>query len=158
MALAFRGCLCHCQCYSKLWGGELWGIVSKNYDLFQLRPQAVFYKVKDFFWGHDCLFWGPAPFFYFRRDQRAGTEKAMAPHSSTLAWRIPGSLVGCCLWGRTESDMTEETQQQQQRAGTHLLSVLRTFVLPHSSLDAYFLSQITNCSCHLLNLLGSCPS
>ena len=91
-------------------------------------------------------------------------EKAMAPHSSTLAWKIPwteepgrlqsmgslrvghdwatslslftfmhwrrkwqptpeflpgespgrGSLVGCRLWGRTESDTTEETQQQQQ--------------------------------------------
>ena len=25
-----------------------------------------------------------------------------------------GSLVGCCLWGRTESDMTEVTQRQQQ--------------------------------------------
>ena len=86
-------------------------------------------------------------------------EKAMAPHSSTLAWKIPwmedpggpqsmgslrvrrdwvtslslftfmhwrrkwqptpvflpgesqgrGSLVGCRLWGRTESDMTEVT-------------------------------------------------
>ena len=86
-------------------------------------------------------------------------EKAMAPHSSTLAWKIPwteetsrlqsmgsqrvghngatslalftfmhwrrkwqptpvflpgefqgwGSLVGCRLWGRTESDMTEAT-------------------------------------------------
>ena len=38
-------------------------------------------------------------------------EKAMAPHSSTLAWRIPGqgSLVGCHLWGLTELDMTEAT-------------------------------------------------
>ena len=86
-------------------------------------------------------------------------EKAMAPHSSTLAWKIPwiekpgrlqsmgsprvrhdwatslslftfmpwrrkwqptpvflpgesqgqGSLVGCCLWGHTESDTTEVT-------------------------------------------------
>ena len=86
-------------------------------------------------------------------------EKAMAPHSSTLAWKIPwmeepgglqsmgslrlghdwttslslftcmhwrrkwqptpvflpgesqgrGSLVGCCLWGRAESDTTEAT-------------------------------------------------
>ena len=86
-------------------------------------------------------------------------KKAMATHSSTLAWKIPwmeepgelqsmgslrvghdwatslslftfmhwrrkwqpttvflpgesqgwGSLVGCCLWGRTESDMTEVT-------------------------------------------------
>ena len=26
-----------------------------------------------------------------------------------------GCLVGCCLWGHTESDMTEATQQQQQQ-------------------------------------------
>ena len=87
-------------------------------------------------------------------------EKAMAPHSSTLAWKIPwmeepgrlqsmlrvghdwatslsvftfmhwrrkwqptpvflpgesqgrGSLVGCSLWGRTESDKTKVTWQQ----------------------------------------------
>ena len=40
----------------------------------------------------------------------------MATHSSVLAWRIPGrgSLVGCRLWGRTESDTTEAMQQQQQ--------------------------------------------
>ena len=69
----------------------------------------------------------------------------MAPHSSTLAWKIPwmaavhgvaksdmterlaftfhfhalekemgqGSLVGCRLWGCTEQDMTEVTQQQE---------------------------------------------
>ena len=37
-------------------------------------------------------------------------EKEMATHSSVLAWRIPWrSLVGCCLWGHTESDMTEAT-------------------------------------------------
>ena len=38
-------------------------------------------------------------------------EKEMATHSSVLAWRIPGmgSLVGCRLWGRTESDTTEVT-------------------------------------------------
>ena len=38
-------------------------------------------------------------------------EKEMATHSSVLAWRIPGtgSLMGCHLWGRTESDMTEVT-------------------------------------------------
>ena len=98
-------------------------------------------------------------------------EKAMAPHSSTLAWKIPwmeksgglqsmgllrvghdwatslslftfmhwrrkwqptpvflpgesqgrGNLVGCRLWGRTESDMTEATSQQQWAV------ILRTF-------------------------------
>ena len=49
--------------------------------------------------------------------QKDPLEKEMATHSSVLAWRIPGtgSLVGCRLWGRTESDMTEATQQQQQQ-------------------------------------------
>ena len=95
----------------------------------------------------------------YRNSYDIKAEKAMAPHSSTLAWRIPwmeepgglhsmgslrvrhdwatslslftfmhwrrkwqptlvfspgesqgrGSLVGCCLWGRTESNMTEAT-------------------------------------------------
>ena len=38
-------------------------------------------------------------------------EKEMAAHSSGLAWRIPGMgiLVGCRLWGRTESATTEAT-------------------------------------------------
>ena len=41
----------------------------------------------------------------------------MATHSSVLAWRIPWmevpSIVGFRLWGRTESDTTEATKQQQ---------------------------------------------
>ena len=38
-------------------------------------------------------------------------EKEMATHSSVFAWRIPGwgRLVGCRLWGHTESDMPEIT-------------------------------------------------
>ena len=38
-------------------------------------------------------------------------EKEMATHSSVLAWRIPGTgdLVGCRLWGYTESDTTKAT-------------------------------------------------
>ena len=50
-------------------------------------------------------------------------EKEMATHSSILAWRLPGtgSLVGCCLWCRTESDTTDVTQQQQQQQ--HQLTV-----------------------------------
>ena len=36
------------------------------------------------------------------------TEKAMAPHSSTLAWKIheQRSLVGCSPWGLEESGTT----------------------------------------------------
>ena len=105
----------------------------------------------------------------------------LAPHSSTLAWKIPWmeepgglqsmglrrlghdrvtslclftfmdwrrkwqptpvslpgesqgrqSLVGCCLWGRTESDMTEATQQQQQQLcyRPHLIYLLFWFFI-----------------------------
>ena len=37
------------------------------------------------------------------------SEKAMAPHSSALAWKTQGrrSLVGYSPWGREESDTTE---------------------------------------------------
>ena len=37
------------------------------------------------------------------------TEKAMAPHSSTLAWKTHGwrSMVGYSPWGCLESDTTE---------------------------------------------------
>ena len=53
--------------------------------------------------GHDFTFTFS---FHFH-----ALEKEMTTHSSVLAWRIPGtgSLVGCRLWGRTESDMTEAT-------------------------------------------------
>ena len=46
-------------------------------------------------------------------------EKEMATHSSVLPGESQGrgSLVGYCLWGRTESDTTEATQQQQQQQG-----------------------------------------
>ena len=42
-------------------------------------------------------------------NKRALKEKA--PHSSVLAWTIPGtgSLVACHLWGRTELFTTEAT-------------------------------------------------
>ena len=48
----------------------------------------------------------------------------MANHSSVLAWRIPGmgEPGGCHLWGHTESDTTEVTQQQQQSQGASLVS------------------------------------
>ena len=106
------------------------------------------------------------------------SEKAMAAHSSTLAWKITwvvepgrlhafhgaakswtqlsdftftfhfhalekemaptpvflqgesqgrGSLVGCCLWGLTELDMTEATQEQQHFSFFFLLLRLENF-------------------------------
>ena len=45
----------------------------------------------------------------FNMLSRLVTEKAMAPHSSTLAWKIPWmrSLVGYSPWGRHKSVATE---------------------------------------------------
>ena len=46
--------------------------------------------------------WQPTPVFLLGESQ---------------GWR---SLVGCRLWGHTESDTTEATQQQQQQCSYHL--------------------------------------
>ena len=128
-------------------------------------------------------------------------EKAMAPHSSTLAWKIPwmeepgrlqsmgslrvrhdlatslslftfmhwgrkwqptpvflpgesqgqGSLVGCRLWGRTASDMTEATQQQQQPSIHFPLRPWLCF-LEESSLSDISWPYLR----WALNLLGGC--
>ena len=50
-------------------------------------------------------------------------EEEIATHSSVLAGESQGrgSLVGCRLWGHTESDTTEVTWQQQQQPETILL-------------------------------------
>ena len=52
----------------------------------------------------------------------------MAVHSSILAGESQGrgSLVGCCLWGRTESDPTEACPQQQQQSH-HIISLRNNF-------------------------------
>ena len=59
-------------------------------------------------WGHCELDTTERLRFHF---SLSSLEKEMATHSSVLAWRLPGtgSLVGCCLWDRTESDTTEVT-------------------------------------------------
>ena len=46
-------------------------------------------------------------------------EKETATHSSVLAWRIPGmgSLVGCRLWGRTESKRLSSSSSSTEACG-----------------------------------------
>ena len=69
----------------------------------------------------------------------------MATHSMFLPGESQGrrSLVGCRLWGRTESDMTEVTQQQQQQ---HTIISLYKNSTPLSlfsfwdSIDTYIIS------------------
>ena len=72
----------------------------------------------------------------------------MTIYSMTISWRrkwqptpvfLPGefqgrgSLVGCSVWGRTESDTTEATQQQQQQHDHQLEKAMP----PHSSTLAW---------------------
>ena len=42
-------------------------------------------------------------------------EKAMATHSSTVAWKIPwtGTLVGYSPWGHKELDMIEQLNTRE---------------------------------------------
>ena len=126
----------------------------ENWD-FTLIPLQISF-LATFFWGKDRE--GNFTHKYIQTTSQ-NPEKAMAPHSSTLAWKIPwmeepsrlqsmgslrvgydwatslslftfmhwrrkwqptpvflpgesqgrGSLVGCRLWGHTESDTTEVT-------------------------------------------------
>ena len=50
----------------------------------------------------------------------------MPTHSSVLLVESQGqgSLVGCHLWGLTESDTTEATWRQQQQQGSSVLKLL----------------------------------
>ena len=72
----------------------------------------------------------------------------MATHPSVLAWRIPGTgePVGCRLWGHTESDTTEVTQQQQ--------SVLKE-INPEYSLEGLMLKLKVQYFGHLMQRVDS---
>ena len=50
-------------------------------------------------------------FHFYALEKEMATTPVFLPGES----QGRGSLVGCRLWGRTESDTTEATQQQQQR-------------------------------------------
>ena len=74
----------------------------------------------------------------------------MATHSSVLAWRIPGTGEPGGLphlWGRTESDTTEVTQQQQSQtinlSFPHLPSLVTIILLSMS------MSLFPFCKVHL---------
>ena len=70
----------------------------------------------------------------------------MATHSSVF---LPGesqgrgSLVGCRLWGRTELDTTEATQQQQQQQDTLSLYSCTPCAILHSTHSCMTLHDIT---------------
>ena len=53
----------------------------------------------------------PATYASLRERCYSELEKEMATHSSILAWESCGQrgLVGCCPWGRMESDTIEVT-------------------------------------------------
>ena len=76
-------------------------------------------------------------------------EKETAAHSSVLAWRIPGTGEpgGCRLWGRTESDTTEETQQRQRLYIYPGVGLLHLMVSWETEVDIHtllYVKQITN--------------
>ena len=100
---------CHCKtCRFSPWVRKIpWGrkwqptpvfLPGKSKGQWSLVGYIVHGVTKSRTWLSDFTFT-----FYFH-----ALEKDMATHSTVLAWRIPGtgSLAGCRLWGRTESDTT----------------------------------------------------
>ena len=59
--------------------------------------------------GHDFTFTFTFTFMHWRRKWQP--TPVFLPGES----QGRGSLVGCRLWGRTESDVTEVTEQQQKQ-------------------------------------------
>ena len=87
-------------------------------------------------------------------------EKEMVTHSSVLAWRIPrmGSLVGCHLWGYTESDMTEVNyQQQQQHTLTKMFKIAESLFInsfPPSFILKSNRTSFQNCHLRIIAILN----
>ena len=69
----------------------------------------------------------------------------MATHSVFLPGESQeqGSLVGCRLWGRTESDTTEVTLEQQQQQWNLELDDISfwSYSLKHDKYESSFLSR-----------------
>jgi len=95
--------------------------------------------------GHD---WETSLFLFTFTFYFHALEKEMATHSSVLAWRIPGrgSLVGCRLWGRTESTTVQlRTRLKRLSSSSSRLATLQYNYLEknkcvHSSPHSLFLS------------------
>ena len=89
-------------------------------------------------------------------------EKEMTTYSSVLAWRIP-ETVGPHLWGGTESDTTEATQQQglifQASYIASSISVCTSLFCPLATGPELILSSyLTNLFQGHLPTIGTCPS
>ena len=69
----------------------------------------------------------------------------MATHSSCLSGESQGrgNLAGCPLWGRTESGMTEVTQQQQQQQQTKIRVYFKYWEVPQCLKKITFLSILS---------------
>ena len=73
-----------------------------------------------------------------------------------------GSLVGCCLWGRTESDMTKAMQQHHHHhhiSSVQLLSHVQLFVTPWTATCQASLSIAdSRCLLKLMSIQSVMPS
>ena len=79
-------------------------IINESIDLFQIA-------------FHHNLLCFPGVFRHELHWRRKWQPTPVFLPGESQGW---GSLVGCHLWGRTESDTTEATQQQQQQLGMNL--------------------------------------
>ena len=115
-------------------GGEPWG---PQFSLLWWAGSKIsisqFHCFGQFWFWHDVIMsltnnqrskWQPTPAFLPGESQ---------------GW---GSLVGCHLWGRTESDTTEVTQQQQQHTEVSLRMRRKREIIPMVA-EVLFLAKLS---------------
>ena len=78
---------------------------------------------------------------------------------TTLLDKRWGSLLGCRLWGRTESDTTEVTQQHKLTIRQYKIKILKTLVgvLPPGPWECHYLEGLCRCNQVKMMLLGRAP-
>ena len=89
------------------WRAAIHGVAKSRTQLSNWSDLSMWLSDFTFTFMHWRRKWQPTPVFLPGESQ---------------GWR---SLVGCCLWGRTESDTTEATQQQQQQHALTLPSKVK---------------------------------
>ena len=78
---------------------------------------------------------------------------------TTLLDKRRGSLLGCRLWGRTESDTTEVTQQHKLTILQYKIKILKTLVgvLTPGPWECHYLEGLCRCNQVKMMSLGRAP-
>ena len=93
------------------WQAAVHGVAKSQTRLSDFTFHFHALEKERFHFSLSCIGDGATSLFTFMHWRRKWQPTPVFLPEESQGWR---SLVGCHLWGHTESDMTEATQQQQQ--------------------------------------------